>query len=86
MYFENIKEQELVVSPPNVRISVDGPDAFLTEKELLKRLKDKRLLFDNQVISELNLKKIEAVIKKMPEVKKVQVYKEIGNSWNIHLE
>jgi len=86
LYFENIKEQELLVSPPNIRISVDGPDAFLTEKELLKRLKDKRLLYDKQVISELNLNQIETLIKKMPEVKKVQVYKKIGNSWNIDLE
>ncbi len=86
LFIENKKEEETLVAPPDIRISVDGPDAFLTEKELVKRLQDKRLLYEKQVIGDLDLKRIERFIAQMPEVKKVQVYKEIGSSWNIDLK
>jgi cell division protein FtsQ len=65
---------------------VEGENAFLTESELLNRLILKRLYQKNMKVNVVNVKKIEAAIIKMEEVKNVRVYKNIGNSWNIDVE
>ena len=60
-------------------------DTFLTDQELILRLKNESLLFDGQVHEKLNIKKIESFILKMP-VRRAQVYKRINNEWNIDIE
>ncbi len=75
-----------IVKRPNVRIKLDGEDAFLTEKELIYRLRNERLLYSDQRYSELRIEKIENFIRSMPEVSNVQVFKTIKNNWSIVLE
>jgi cell division protein FtsQ len=84
LVFANNEENEKKYDIPEVSIHVDG-DAFLTEPELIDRLKLHRLIEQNQLVENLNIRKIEYVISRMPEVKHVKVFKRIGNKWDIQL-
>jgi len=84
LVFANNEENEKKYDTPEVSIHVDG-DAFLTEPELIDRLKLHRLIEQNQHVENLNIRKIEYVISRMPEVKHVKVFKRIGNKWDIQL-
>ena len=86
LFFGKEQEMDDVVKPPSIRIHVDGPDAFLTNKELVVRLKNEGLIFDSQTHEDLNINRIEAFVLNMPEVRKVQVYKELNNNWSIDLD
>jgi cell division protein FtsQ len=84
LVFANNEENEKKYDIPEVSIHVDG-DAFLTEPELIDRLKLHRLIEQNQQVGNLNIRKIEYVISRMPEVKHVKVFKRIGNKWDLQL-
>ena len=86
VFFANTENNNDVAKKPDISIHVEGENTFLTESELLDRLIYKRLYQKNMKVNLVNIKKIEAAIIKMEEVKKVRVYKNIGNSWNIDVE
>lgn len=84
LVFADREEKEKKYDIPEISIHVDG-DAFLTEPELIDRLKLHRLIQENEQVGKLNIRKIEYVISLMPEVKNVKVFKRIGNEWDIQL-
>ena len=86
VFFASKENNNTVAKKPDISIHVEGENAFLTESELLDRLIYKRLYQKNMKVNVVTVKKIEAAIIKMEEVKKVRVYKNIGNSWNIDVE
>ena len=86
VFFASKENDNAVAKKPDISIHVEGENAFLTESELLNRLILKRLYQKNMKVNFVNVKKIEAAIIKMEEVKNVRVYKNIGNSWNIDVE
>jgi cell division protein FtsQ len=86
VFFASKENNNAVAKKPDISIHVEGENAFLTESELLNRLILKRLYQKNMKVNFVNVKKIEAAIIKMEEVKNVRVYKNIGNSWNIDVE
>lgn len=71
---------------PKIHIKVEGENAFLTENELLTRLKQENLLFVDQKVKELDPEKIERFILKMNEVKSVDVFTHFGGGWSMNLE
>jgi cell division protein FtsQ len=71
---------------PQISIHVDSENAFLTEQELLTRLKIDRLIFEGQTNEQLKIELIEAKISDMEEVKTVRVYRDIGKKWFIKIE
>lgn len=85
--FVKADEEEAKKQPnlPNISIHADNENAFLTELELLTRLKMERLIFDGQTNEELNINLIEEKISKMEEVKSVLVYRYIGKKWFIKI-
>lgn len=86
VFFASKENNNAIAKKPDISIHVEGENAFLTESELLDRLIFKRLYQKNMKVNVVNVKKIEAAIIKMEEVKKVRAYKNIGNSWNIDVE
>ena len=60
LYFGNEKEMSEVVKAPQINVKVNGPDTFLTDQELILRLKNEGLLFQGQVHEKLNINKIES--------------------------
>jgi cell division protein FtsQ len=84
LVFADREEKEKKYDIPKISIHADG-DAFLTEPELIDRLKLHRLIQENEQVGKLNIRKIEYVISLMPEVKNVKVFKRIGNEWDIQL-
>jgi len=85
-FFAVREENSKLLRTPDIAIHVEGESAFLTEKELLDRLKIRNLFRQQMAVGELKIHTIERNIKAMPEVKKVEVYKHIGNKWEIQLE
>ena len=86
LFYGNSRLDDALVRMPDVRIHVDGPDAFLTEKELVSRLRNERLFYEGQKFSDFNINKIEDFVRAMPEVRNVEVFKTISNEWSIDLE
>jgi cell division protein FtsQ len=70
---------------PQILIHVDGEYTFLTEDDLLLRLQSDGLIYDNQDMQHLDVNKVEQCVAKMPEVKSVDVFTNIGNNWSIEL-
>jgi hypothetical protein len=62
--FVKASEQEAKKQPnlPQISIHVDSENAFLTEQELLTRLKMDRLIFEGQTNEQLEIDLIEAKI------------------------
>lgn len=81
---KSTQASKLLLSP-EILIHVESEYSFLTEDELLSRLKSDGYLYDNQLMEQLDVNKVEQYISKMPEVKKVNVFTNIGNSWSIEL-
>lgn len=75
-----------LLAPPEMHISVEGENAFLTENELITRLKQGNFLYVDQKVKDLNCEAIEQYILKMNEVKSAKVYAHFGGKWNIDLE
>jgi cell division protein FtsQ len=83
--FANKEENKKTIESPAISIHVDG-ETFLTEEELITRLRNLGLLTLNQKNEQLDIRKIERKINLMEEVKNVDVFREIGNKWNIRVE
>lgn len=86
LYFARQKQENAVVGIPMVAISVVDENTFLTEAELITRLKRLHLYYENQLIKDLNTTAIEEHIRKMHEVADVQVYKQLGGNWGIKVK
>ena len=82
--FASREENKKVIDTPAISIHVDG-ETFLTEDELMLRLKNSNLLIRNQKNEQLDIRKIERKITSMEEVKEVEVYRELGEKWNIRV-
>ena len=85
-FFAFNAENKKKLRTPAIAIHVEGESAFLTEKELIDRLKIRNLFRKEMQVGSLKIHTIERHIKAMPEVKKVEVYKHIGDKWEIQLE
>jgi cell division protein FtsQ len=83
--FAKKEESKKTIESPAISIHVDG-ETFLTEEELIIRLRNSSLLTLNQKNEQLDIRKIERKINLMEEVKNVDVFREIGNKWNIRVE
>lgn len=80
----NTEEKKKEILNPSISIHVDG-ETFLTESELILRLKNEGLLSNNQKNEQLDIRKIERKIRLMEEVKDVEVFRQIGKQWNIRI-
>src|SRR5688500_13521843 len=72
------EQQKALVKRPVVTISAIDENAFLTEEELLQRLKRKGLLYHGQEMGSLKTTEIEAFVKTMHEVENVDVFRRMG--------
>lgn len=86
LFLARKSQDEAIALKPNVSISVVDENAFLTEDELLVRLKRLNLFYPNQLMKNLNTTAIEEHIRKMHEVEEVNVFKQLGGNWGIRLK
>lgn len=86
LIFARRVQEETIAKKPNVSIRVDDENAFLTEEELLVRLRRAGLLFDGQRMEQVKTAAIEQFIRKMHEVESVEVFKRLGGQWDIRLK
>jgi cell division protein FtsQ len=78
-------QSERAVGIPEVNIEVFEDMIFLSEADVISRLKDKHYIGGEKVYSDMELEKIEQFIEGMPEVKKVQVYTYLSGIWKIEM-
>ena len=71
---------------PEINISSDGDNTFITKQELLDRLKRKGFVFDNQKRSELEIEEIEGFIADISQVKSVDVFQQLNGTWKVNVE
>jgi cell division protein FtsQ len=75
---------QLLVAPKIV-IHVDDENAFISENELLERLKRNNFVFEGQKREELDIESIEQFIGSISQVKSVDVFQQINGEWQIDL-
>lgn len=79
-------QNERVLEEPEIIVEKIGKDPFLTENELLKKLKLEGLFWEGMKREELNLEAIENYVSAISQVDQVKVYSEIGNDWQIKIK
>ena len=71
---------------PKIVIHVDDENAFISEEELLSRLRTENLIFDGQKREELDIEPIEEFIGSISQVKYVDVFQTINGEWQIDIQ
>ena len=84
--FINSTIAEKTLLPPEIEITADANNTFITEDELLYFLKAKGVVFDFQKRSELEIEEIEDILLNISQVKTVDVYQYVTGEWKITLE
>jgi cell division protein FtsQ len=84
-YFAGQAEQNKVLQTPLISIHAEDENTFLTGQELKDRLQLRKLFRTKMLANELNVHSIERAISAMAEVKEVNVYKHLGDKWEIKL-
>lgn len=84
-YFINDYLSKQTLAEPEILINSDDENAFLNNSEVLEFLKTKRLIFEHQTVEELNTEKIESELSKFSQIKSVEVFKPIGNEWEVKI-
>lgn len=84
--FAGNEQQQALVKEPTVSISVVDENAFLTENELLLRLKRRKMLYPGQRVQDLRTHEIEEYIRSMHEVESADVYRRMGGYWSIRVQ
>lgn len=79
-------QNERVLEKPEIIVEKLGEDPFLTDKELLSKLKLEGLFWDGMRREELKLEAIENYISNISQVDEVKVYTQIGNHWQIKVK
>ena len=86
IYLVNDAQSKKLLPEPEIIVRVDGDAAFITETELLEKLKRSGLLFEGQLREELNTEKIETFIQAISQIKSTDVFQHIDGSWKIEVE
>ncbi len=86
LFVAHKRAANIVLNDPEIKISVTGVDTFLTQKEVLSRLKTHQIFENGIEASTLNVFNTEAALDSMPEIRNVEVYKRLKGAWSIDLE
>ncbi len=79
-------QNERILEEPEIIVEKIGEDPFLTDVELLQKLKVEGLFSDGMRREQLDLEAVETYIAAISQVKTVKVYSEIGNKWQIKIK
>jgi len=86
MSFINSSRNSQILGLPDVKINVFEDQVFLTEDDIINRLKNQGLVNANMRFSEVDINKIEQFLEQMNEVKNVKVFINSGDFWEIKIE
>lgn len=86
LYFVNRSWKESTVTSPVIEITEEAGMSFLTESELILKLRRANLWQDNLTYDSLKITEIEKFISNLNEVETVEVYANLGNQWMIKLK
>lgn len=82
----NNKWNKSIALVPTIEITEEDGMSFLTDAELLLKLKRAKLWDDNLSFDSLKISEIEAFVANLNEVETVEVFTELGNKWTIKIK
>lgn len=85
LHFVHKTQDEKIVGIPEIRLETHEDMLFLSKDDILERLSDKGLIHDTMTYASAEVKAVEAYLTELPEVKTVEVYSTLGDSWCIDL-
>ncbi|MGV6861773.1 MAG: cell division protein FtsQ/DivIB [Putridiphycobacter sp.] len=86
MSFVQSSKNQQEMGLPEVDIDVFEDQVFLTKDDIYFRLKNQQLIQDQNTFESLDFEAIEGFLNQMSEIKSVEVYTKIGNSWGIKIK
>lgn len=86
MSFVAMERSSEEMHSPKVHIDAKNGIFFLTEDEVINRLKLKHVFRDGMSLESLNVDTIETILNEMNEVQSSEVYCRLGGEWEIFLE
>ena len=86
MGFVRSSKNNQVVGFPKIQISVYKDQVFLTKEDIKNRLLNQQLIGENKKYINTDFEKIESFLNQMSEIKKVNVFVNSGNEWEIKVE
>lgn len=81
MSFVNASKENQISGLPKVKVYQQKAHAFLTEPDIIERLKARHLIGENFSYGQIDFKAIEAYLLSLSEVKSVKVYTKTGEKW-----
>jgi cell division protein FtsQ len=83
--FAAIKHGNQVMKFPEIVIDASSGNAFLMQKDVENRLKNKDIILNNIKKSEINAALVESVLSEMHEVQSAEVHVNIDDTWSLDL-
>ncbi len=83
MGFVKNDRQERIMQTPDILVETPKDMVFLTQADVLNRLKNMHLIWEGQKFKELDIDKIEYAILNMPEIEGATVFFRLDGQWQI---
>lgn len=83
MGFVKNDREERVMQEPKILVEVPTNMVFLNKDDVLNRLKNMHLIWEDQKFKELDIDKIEYALLNMPEVESAKVFFRLDGNWEI---
>jgi len=85
MSFVKRSKEDRLMGLPKISIDIFEEQLFLNEADVLYKLKEKKLVGEDYTYSDINFEEIEQYLTSLNEIKKVNVYANVGEKWRIHI-
>jgi len=86
LFISQSHERKAITQLPKLNIHEHPGMSFLTEKELITKLKKAQLWNKNMIVDSLKINKIETYISQLNVVDSVNVYSKLGGKWEIDIQ
>ena len=83
MGFVKKDREEMLLSEPEIKLEAPENMVFLTQTDVLNRLRNMHLVWEDQKFKELDIDKVELALNGMPEVKSAKVFFRLDGKWEI---
>lgn len=84
--FTSNSHESKVAGIPEVDIEVYEDMVFLSEEDIVERLRSRNFIGEDKTYSELELEKIETALNEMPEIKHAEAYTYVSGKWKLEIE
>lgn len=84
MSFVSKDRENVVMSIPDINVETHDEMVFLTQQDVLERLKNMQLIWEEQIYQDMDIDAIEYALKNMPEISNASVFFKLNGNWEIN--